>query len=208
MACERGLIDNAEGIRVLTTSVKETGGTVDDKEFRKYYDALKEIYPAEMLESWLIYKLQKLNGYSQAEAEKCVRDSADLFECLEAGIGIEVCKDCIEWAKKEKRTFLRQSLEAGLIALYFNTGMFSEALALGSTLQKELKKIDDKNLLVEVQLLESKAHHALSNLPNSRAALTSARATAIAINCPPKLQAALEYQNTLQMLHKSWSMQS
>ena len=31
-----------------------------------------------------------------------------------------------------------------------------DALALGSQLLKELKKLDDKNLLVEVQLLESK----------------------------------------------------
>nr|NVI77763.1 regulatory particle non-ATPase 6 [Cucujiformia] len=104
-------------------------------------------------------------------------------------------KECIEWAKDERRTFLRQSLEARLVALYFDTGMFAEALTLGSTLLKELKKLDDKNLLVEVQLLESKTYHALSNLPKARAALTSARTTANSIYCPPKMQAALDLQS-------------
>ena len=33
---------------------------------------------------------------------------------------------------------------------------------------KELKKLDDKALLVEVQLLESKVYHNLSNIPKSR----------------------------------------
>nr|NVI77722.1 regulatory particle non-ATPase 6 [Cucujiformia] len=104
-------------------------------------------------------------------------------------------KDCIEWAKEERRTFLRQSLEARLVALYFDTGMFLEALTLGSNLLKELKKLDDKNLLVEVQLLESKTYHALGNLPKARAALTSARTTANSIYCPPKMQAALDLQS-------------
>jgi len=138
-----------------------------------------------------------LSMISKAKAAKLVRSLVDFFLDLEAGIGIEVqlCKECIEWAKEERRTFLRQSLEARLIALYFDTGMYAEALQLGSTLLKELKKLDDKNLLVEVQLLESKTYHALSNLPKARAALTSARTTANAIYCPPKMQAALDLQS-------------
>ncbi|KAF7271238.1 regulatory particle non-ATPase 6 [Rhynchophorus ferrugineus] len=138
-----------------------------------------------------------LSEISKAKAAKLVRSLVDFFLDLEAGIGIEVqlCKECIEWAKDEKRTFLRQSLEARLVALYFDTGMFSEALQLGSVLLRELKKLDDKNLLVEVQLLESKTYHALSNLPKARAALTSARTTANAIYCPPKIQASLDLQS-------------
>jgi 26S proteasome regulatory subunit N6 len=141
-----------------------------------------------MLELGLLYKQQGkakeladlitksrsfLNLISKAKAAKLVRSLVDFYLDLEANTGCEVqlCKDCIEWAKQEKRTFLRQSLEARLIALYFDTGSFSEALSLGSQLLKELKKMDDKNLLVEVQLLESKTYHALSNL--SKVAMTS-----------------------------------
>lgn len=138
-----------------------------------------------------------LSLISKAKAAKLVRTLVDYFLDLEAGTGIEVqlCQECIDWAKHEKRTFLRQSLEARLIALYYDTEMYSEALALGSQLLRELKKLDDKNLLVEVQLLESKTYHALSNLPKARAALTSARTTANAIYCAPKVQASLDLQS-------------
>ena len=105
-----------------------------------------------------------------------------------------VLQECIEWAKEERRTFLRQSLEARLIGLYYDTNRFKDALALGAALLRELKKLDDKNLLVEVQLLESKTYHALGNLPKARAALTSARTTANSIYVPPKIQAQLDLQ--------------
>lgn len=81
-----------------------------------------------------------------------------------------------------------------MVGLYFETERYQEAIALGSILLKELKKLDDKNLLVEVQLLESKTYHALGNLPKARAALTSARTTANSIYVPPKVQAQLDLQ--------------
>ncbi len=82
-----------------------------------------------------------------------------------------------------------------MIGLYFEKARYTEAIALGSSLLKELKKLDDKQLLVEVQLLESKTYHAISNLSKARAALTSARTTANGIYCPPKLQATLDMQS-------------
>ncbi|KAK2866397.1 hypothetical protein Q7C36_002453 [Tachysurus vachellii] len=116
---------------------------------------------------------------------------------MEAATGqeVELCLERIERAKAQKRTFLRQSLEAHLISLYFDTKRYQEALQLGSQLLQELKEMHDKALLAEVQLLESKIYHALSNLPKARASLTSARITANAIQCAPKLQGALDMQS-------------
>jgi len=150
----------------------------------------------------LIQKVRVVLKYmSKAKAAKLVRGLVDMFLEMKSTtqddngeLGVRVCKECIEWAKEERRTFLRQSLESRLIGLYYDTNRFKDALDLGSTLLKELKKLDDKNLLVEVQLLESKTYHALGNLPKARAALTSARTTANSIYVPPKIQAQLDLQ--------------
>merc|ERR1711892_1364046 len=140
---------------------------------------------------------------SKAKAAKLIRGLVDMYLDMDAATGYEVqlCKECIQWATDEKRIFLRQALEARLIGLYYDTGNFKAALADGSALLKELKKLDDKNLLVEVQLLESKTYHALSNLPKARAALTSARTTANSIYVPPRVQAQLDLQSGI--LHAS-----
>lgn len=150
----------------------------------------------------LIQKVRVVLKYmSKAKAAKLVRGLVDMFLEMKSTtqddngeLGVQVCKECIEWAKEEKRTFLRQTLESRLIGLYYDINRFKDALALGATLLKELKKLDDKNLLVEVQLLESKTYHALGNLPKARAALTSARTTANSIYVPPKIQAQLDLQ--------------
>lgn len=138
-----------------------------------------------------------LKTLSKAKAAKLIRTLVDLFLDMETSSDLEVhlCLECIEWAKEEKRTFLRQALEARLTALYFDTGRYQDALKSGSTLLRELKKLDDKQLLVEVQLTESRVYHALGNLQKSKAALTSARTTANSMYCPPKMQASLDLQS-------------
>lgn len=54
-----------------------------------------------------------LNSISKAKAARLVRSLLDLFLDMEAATGqeVELCLECIEWAKVEKRTFLRQALE-------------------------------------------------------------------------------------------------
>ncbi|CEP12754.1 hypothetical protein [Parasitella parasitica] len=134
---------------------------------------------------------------AKAKTAKLTRSLIDYFSdipnCLP--LQIEVCKENIEWCVQEKRLFLKQALETRLVALYLDNKMYHESLSLISVLLKELKRLDDKMVLVEVQLLESRVCHALRNLPKSRAALTSARTSANSIYCPPLLQAALDMQS-------------
>jgi len=146
-----------------------------------------------------------VNKVSKAKAAKLVRSLVDMYlEIRTAATQQEkVVQDCIEWAREEKRTFLRQSLEARLVGVFYDNENYQKALQLGSQLLKELKKVDDKNLLVEVQLLESKTYHALGNLPCARAALTSARTTANSIYCPPQMQSALDLQSGMLIEIKS-----
>lgn len=105
---------------------------------------------------------------------------------------VELCQEFIEWAKVERQVILKQRLEFKLAAVYFKTSNFQDALTLLTNLLSEVKKLDDKPLLVECHLLESRIHHGLFNLSRSRAALTSARTDANVIYCPPLLQAELD----------------
>lgn len=167
-------INRQEGITLLNKIVRDIEVAENDEDQIRIKEQgilqLGELYKQEGKAKELadLIKVARpfLNLISKAKAAKLVRSLVDMFLDMQAETGIEVqlCKECIDWAKQEKRTFLRLSLEARLIALFFDTKMYSEALALGSQLLKELKKMDDKNLLVEVQLLESKTYHALSNL--------------------------------------------
>ncbi|NWR41544.1 PSD11 ATPase, partial [Regulus satrapa] len=178
--------NDEEAVQVKEQSILELGSL------------LAKTGQAEELGGLLKYVRPFLNSISKAKAARLVRSLLNLFLDMEAATGQEVdlCLECIEWAKSEKRTFLRQALETGFVWMLMQSrSQFCPCPLPGSQLLRELKKMDDKALLVEVQLLESKTYHALSNLPKARAALTSARTTANAIYCPPKLQAALDMQS-------------
>lgn len=108
---------------------------------------------------------------------------------------IQTCTECIEWTQTEKRTFLRQSLEIRLIQLLLQARSYQPALQQINPMLRELKRLDDKSLLVDVHLMESKAYYALSNYPRARAALVAARTTANGIYCPPRMQAGLDLQS-------------
>jgi 26S proteasome regulatory subunit N6 len=85
------------------------------------------------------------------------------------------------------------------VTLHMAKQSYYEALTLINGLLRELKRLDDKLMLVEVQLLESRVYHALGNVSKARAALTSARTSAASVYTPPLLQANLDMQSG--MLH-------
>ncbi|KAK4667303.1 26S proteasome regulatory subunit rpn6 [Podospora pseudopauciseta] len=142
-----------------------------------------------------------LSSFAKAKTAKLVRQLLDLFDAIPNSLEtqIAVTKSCIEWATSERRSFLRQNLETRLVALYMKKQAYYDALTLINGLLKELKRMDDKLVLVEVQLLESRVYHALGNISKARAALTSARTSAASVYTPPLLQANLDMQSG--MLH-------
>jgi 26S proteasome regulatory subunit N6 len=88
-------------------------------------------------------------------------------------------------------------IENKLAEMYFRLQKYQDALDILKKLLSELKKKEDKILLVEAQLVESKVHHALENLPKAKAALTSVKTTANSIYVIPALQAEIDMMSGL-----------
>lgn len=105
---------------------------------------------------------------------------------------VSMCEDSIAWANAEKHTFLRQRIEAKLSQIWYDHGRFNDAITLLNRLLMEIKKLDDKQLLVELHLTESRLHHALVNVPKAKAALTAARSISHAIYVVQKVQAQMD----------------
>lgn len=145
------------------------------------------------------------NTLPRAKAARLIRTLLDLFDELAEPstanraeikkIQMSLCRDLVEWATRDKRAFLRQTLQLRLAGLYLDNRMYSDSLTLVGELQRELKRMDDKLTLVEVHLLECRIYFQLRNGPKARAALTAARSNANVIYCPPLVQASLDMQS-------------
>jgi len=132
---------------------------------------------------------------TKAKTAKVVRAVLDAVCALapeQLDMQNQICGNIIVWCKAEKRSFLRQRVESKLAFVLFQQDKYGEALTLVDNLLLELKKLDDKQLLVEVHLVESKVHHGLRNVAKSKAALTASRTNANAIYVAPALQSQID----------------
>jgi len=135
---------------------------------------------------------------AKAKTAKIVRNvieqiGQELADSVE--LQTEMCEDAIVWCKQEKRTFLKQRMQSRIASLYLQQNRYKAALNLIKRLLKDVKKFDDKLLLVEIEIIESKVHHALENFPKAKGALTAARSAANSVYCPPLLQAQIDLQS-------------
>ncbi|KAK2459497.1 hypothetical protein APHAL10511_008481 [Amanita phalloides] len=138
-----------------------------------------------------------MSSTAKAKTAKLIRTVLDFFTTIPDSHDIQTntLTDNIAWAKREKRIFLKHSLEIRLVSLQLESHQYKAALTLIDSLLAELKRLDDKMILTEVHLLESRVYRGIGNLAKAKAALTSSRTAANSIYCPPALQAALELQS-------------
>lgn len=132
---------------------------------------------------------------TKAKCAKVVRAVLDIICSLapdELDMQQQICNNIIAWTVKEKRSFLRQRVQAKLASVLYLKDKYGEAQTLVDGLLAELKKLDDKQLLVETHLVESKIHHGLRNVPKSKAALTASRTCANSIYVAPGLQSSID----------------
>lgn len=200
--------DPNKAAQIYQEIISKPPSVTSDAAVREYETALislGELYRDQKNSQELVDLVTKsrtvLSSFAKAKTAKLVRQLLDLFEDIpnSTDIQIAVTKSCIEWATSERRGFLRQNLETRLVTLYMAKQSYYDALTLINGLLRELKRLDDKLVLVEVQLLESRVYHALGNIAKARAALTSARTSAASVYTPPLLQANLDMQSG--MLH-------
>ncbi|PYH87466.1 PCI-domain-containing protein [Aspergillus ellipticus CBS 707.79] len=211
-----GRIDDARGLAKTDPSKAESilkevlsqGTGSSESSSRDYENALVslgEVYrdqkkPQEIADL-IKTSRDSFSSFAKAKTAKLVRQLLDLFSEIPNTLDIQVSviRSCIDWAIAERRSFLRQNLQTRLVAIYMQKQTYYDALTLINPLLRELKRLDDKLMLVEVQLLESRVYHALGNQAKARAALTAARTSAASVYTPPNLQANLDMQSG--MLH-------
>eukprot|EP01068_Selenidium_serpulae_P007658 Selendium_serpulae@DN4769_c0_g2_i1.p1 len=148
----------------------------------------------EKLQSLFTDIITLLQSLPKVRTAKIVRTLVDSMAKIpdSAARQVALCSNCIAWARQEQRTFLRHRVETRLCYLYLSQGRYKEGIDQVDILLKEVKKLDDKLLLVEIHIVESRLMFEIKNIAKSKAALTAARTSANAIHCPPLLQSEID----------------
>ena len=113
---------------------------------------------------------------------------------------ITLANAMIEWARKEKRNFVRQRLQQRYAHLLQRSGSFQECLDAVEPLIREGLKLDDKQLLTELYLLSSECYYAMHYFDKASGALMASRANSNGIYCEKGLQARLDFHSGLVAL--------
>ncbi|KAI6043342.1 proteasome regulatory particle subunit [Pisolithus marmoratus] len=180
-----------------STSERDQGLRDQENAMIKLAELYRDQKNAQGLAEVITLSRSFMSSTAKAKTAKLIRTLLNYFNDIPSSrqVQIDVLLDNIDWSNREKRIFLKHSLEIRLVSLQLEASQFKAALTRIDTLLTELKKLDDKMILTEVHLLESRVYRGIGNLAKAKAALTSARTAANSIYCPPHLQAALDLQS-------------
>jgi len=130
----------------------------------------------------------------KSKTSKLMREILDTmaFSPGTLDLQIDMCRFIVNWCKEQNKNFVRHKIEIRLGKLLYEKGVYREAIAIIDSVLSECRKLDNKHLLVEIQLIESKIYYAIQNFAKSKAALTACKVAANAIYCAPLIQAEID----------------
>jgi 26S proteasome regulatory subunit N6 len=110
---------------------------------------------------------------------------------------LKLFKEQANWAKGKKHLFLSQRIDLHLAAVYLENREYQHALSITSSLISDVKKREDKMLLVDVYLLQSHIYNQLKNLPKAKSSLMAAKSNAHTVYLNRNAQAEIDIQSGL-----------
>ncbi|EDL47198.1 proteosome subunit, putative [Plasmodium vivax] len=124
------------------------------------------------------------NVLPQAKTAKLIRNIVEKISKKIRNVSMLyiIFKKYMNWAYEKKRNFLRCRIEVKIIILFILKQKYKTALSLIERLLKEVKKVDDKTLLLELYIVETKIYMLLKNSTKMKASLTFAKNIANTIN--------------------------
>ena len=108
-------------------------------------------------------------------------------------VEVEVTEFILNWSLQEKKQFLINKVRLHFANVLYQREEFRKSRKELDQVTESAKEIDDKRLLVECFLLESKLIYESHNLTRSKASLTACRASANMVHIPSALQAEIEF---------------
>lgn len=107
-------------------------------------------------------------------------------------VELQVSNEVLAWATRENKAFLRTKLIVRVAELHYLRGEVLKARDLIAPIVAEATAVDDKALLIEVQLLESKILASWGDWAKAKTALSSCRAAGAKVYVAPGLQADID----------------
>ncbi|KII71534.1 26S proteasome non-ATPase regulatory subunit 11 [Thelohanellus kitauei] len=146
------------------------------------------------LEEFLPVVKQFLFCANKTRTTRLIRVMLELF--VESNVNrhkaIELCRECVDWARNDKKTFLCQIFEIKLAYFLYELQNLSEAAELGERLCSDLKRMSYKDELIEILIIMCHISFTMGNFQKCRAFLTSIRTTANTTHLSPKIQAQID----------------
>jgi 26S proteasome regulatory subunit N6 len=148
----------------------------------------------ERIQAIAVNYAHRLSVFSKPRLAKITKGLVDYIAKVPHSerLQIELSKWLIDWCIAEKRTYLKHRMELRLSSLLLEVGEPDRATKIIEPILVEVRKADDKLLLVELYLLESKINYKVKNYAKAKASLTASRANSNNVYCQPGIIAEID----------------